>query len=132
MAIEQPDIAFADIALQDIRAAEAARVIGMLDVRDLPSRAERWMEAGIETSSIRALVDSEPLSRAILLSDVASELGLTFGSTQEARAVHARTVIDAMAESETPGVIAYHFSNNYTDDLSSRVRGAISRFFRRR
>lgn len=123
-------------ALDELRRAEAARVLGLLDPQTLPALANQWLVDGLESENVRALADANSKAsqgvRLALLAEAAEEAGVHFASTAEARALHASSVIAAMATSANPSLVAMTFSNNYTDELSSRVSRAIGKVLRRR
>ena len=123
-------------ARDELRRAEAARVLGLLDPATLPALARQWTADGIDSDNLRALADTDPEApdgvRFALLAEAADDEGIHFASTAEARALHASSVISAMRTSGNPTMVAMTFSNNYTDELSSRVSRAIGRVLRRR
>lgn len=125
-----------DSAVDELRRAEAARVLGLLDPASLQPLASQWVTDGLASDNIRALASPGSQGSAgvllALLSEAASDEGIHFANTAEARALHASSVIAAMATSANPTMVAMTFSNNYTDELSSRVSRLIGRVLRRR
>jgi hypothetical protein len=121
-------------AIAQIRAAEAARMIGLLDDAVLVAQADDWVAAGVESDSLTTLVSGEttPALRAGLLADVAASVGVHFATRSDARSVHAMTVIDQMTKSGDLVGDVMRFSNNYTDEVSGKMHGAFGRLFRRK
>ena len=119
------------VAIQQIRAAEAARVLGLLDTRGLADRAQRWVDAGITTEGAYRLSDTDsdadPSELALLIRQTAAETGVHFETTAEARSVHAISVIASMATSTDLTGDILRFSNNYTDEVTGKLSGAIRR-----
>jgi hypothetical protein len=121
----------------DIRRAEASRLLGLLNADGLAERAGTWLDGGVDTQNVRALVgsvDDEEISagvRLALVAEIAAELGLGFGSLQEARTVQAEDIIRSMSSGETVGPQIFDLSNGVTDELTARIRRAIGRVFRR-
>ena len=120
-------------ALAQIRAAEAARVIGLLDDGLLVSRAPGWAVAGVESAALADLLAADTASdRAASLAHVAADVDVHFATTSEARSEHALTVIDTMTKSGDLVADVMRFSNNYTDEVSGKLRGTFDRLFRKR
>ena len=123
-------------ALEELRRAEAARVLGLLDPATLQPLASQWALDGLESENVQALAavgtQASPGVLLALLAEAASDEGIHFANTAEARALHASSVIAAMATSANPTMVAMTFSNNYTDELSTRVSRLISRVLRRK
>jgi hypothetical protein len=119
-------------ARRDIRRAEAARVLGLLDSFGLPERAQNWIVDGADSSSVRALavapVDaaSERL-RDALLTDIAAERDLSFASVQDARTFQAEEIIRARSFNLDAGSQLVSLSNAYTDELIQKLRGFVAR-----
>jgi len=119
------------VAIQQIRAAEAARVLGLLDTDRLAARAQQWVDAGITTEGAYRLSDADsdtsPDELAALVKQTAAETGVHFSTTAEARAVHAQSVIASMATSADLTGDILRFSNNYTDEVTGKLSGVIRR-----
>ena len=111
-------------------------MLGLLDPATLPARAEQWLADGLDSGNVRALARTDAAAsdgvRMALLAEIAEENGIHFENTAEARALHARDVIAAMATSANPTAVAMTFSNNYTDEVSSKISRAVGRLLRRR
>ena len=126
-----------DVALREIRAAEAARMVGVLDIAELPQQAQQWVVDGISQPSARALaalagsVLAAAHNRAVLLATLASECHVNFANLAEARAVHADTVIRTMVTGGDFPRAVFDFSNSYTDHIASRLGRALRRSFGR-
>ncbi|GAA4685576.1 hypothetical protein [Frondihabitans cladoniiphilus] len=122
-------------ALREIRAAEAARILGLLPAGGLVDRAEGWAAAGVtQPEIVRLATDatvSDPTALA-LLGQAAARLGLTFASTQEARKAYVDDVLPDLAGSPYVGSLTFTLSNNFTDELTRNTRGRLGRLFRRR
>ena len=121
------------VAVEQITSAEAARVIGLLDDSTLVTRAQSWLTAGIDSDALRALAADATTAgiRSALLAEVASDVGVHFATTGEARSLHALTVIDQMTKSGDLVADVMRFSNNYTDEVTGKLRGAFDRLFKR-
>jgi hypothetical protein len=123
-------------ARHDIRRAEAARILGLLDGIGLPERARGWLVDGADTANVRALATS-PIGldgdriRMALLREIAEELRLGFPSLQAARTFHAEEIIRARHFGADIGQQLYGLSNGYTDELVRRFRGVLARLARR-
>ena len=132
----EPALRTSGTAVDEIRRAEAARTLGLLDPSTLQVRAGQWLADGVDSPNVRALAraNSETSDgiRLALLAEIAEENGVHFETTAEARALHASSVIAAMATSSNPTLVAMTFSNNYTDEVSSRIFRAVGRIFHRR
>ncbi|WP_157970512.1 hypothetical protein [Nakamurella deserti] len=109
-------------ALRDLRAADAARVLGLLDPATLPERARHWTGQGLVTPAALALAggtggtDRFP----VLLATVAAEHGVSVADVPTARAVHAEAVLGMTGAAFGPAV--FELANTVTDGLTSRVR----------
>jgi hypothetical protein len=121
-------------ALQEIRSAEAARVLGLLDAIPLPRQAAQWISDGIDSGNVRALAGAEtsgadptPQILAELLGAVAREQGVTFHTLQDARKVHARSLIAMISNPAEFGPQVFGLSNTVTDEFAARIQ----RFLRR-
>jgi hypothetical protein len=126
-------------AHEEIRVAEAARIVGLLDVTTLPQKAAQWVADGVTSANAQALAglaaaDAVPSSdglRSALLAETASDLGLGFATTQEARTLHAAEIIRAMSAGENAGAQIYGLSNGFTDEVTGRLRGFLARLLKR-
>ena len=131
-----PAVRTPETAVDKIRHSEAARMLGLLDPATLSARAEQWLADGLDSANVRALAHTDGEAsdgvRLALLAEIAAENDVHFTNTAEARALHARDVIAAMATSANPTAVAMTFSNNYTDEVSSKISRAIGRLLRRR
>lgn len=94
-------------ALAEIRAAEAARMLGLLVSSELPARAGEWLAAGVDTPNVRALAGASAEVtagvRAALLAEIAGDTHQAPATLAEARAIHAETVIARMTAHPAPG-----------------------------
>ncbi|KQQ28912.1 hypothetical protein ASF54_09920 [Frondihabitans sp. Leaf304] len=116
-------------ALDDIRLAEAARMLGIHDVDELAGRAQAWLADGVESPSIALLVESGDLpeeQRLRILRSAAVELDLTFASLQTARTYYVQRSLPELTTVEGAAGIAA-LSNGLTDEWTGRLR----RLFRR-
>ncbi len=109
-------------ALHDLRAAEAARVLGLLDPAGLPTRAQEWVRHGLTTPAVRALASGGVAGPEVLLATAASELGVSIPDDATARAVHARQVIAITARGGDAGAALFALSNSVTDGVTARLR----------
>lgn len=118
-------------ALRDLRAAEAARVLGLLDLGSLPGRAAVWVENGVDTPAARALAaggdGSQAVSPTVLVATLAAEHGVAIHDLATARAVHAESVIGLLGTGgDFPGAV-FGLSNSVTDSVTGGVRRWWSR-----
>jgi hypothetical protein len=124
-------------ARDDVRKAEAARILDVLETANLPARAQSWLAGGIDTPNVRALAglaDSPEVSdgvRRALVAEIASDLGITFDSLQDARRIHAEHIIQTMSQGANLGPQIFALSNGVTDELTGRLRRVIDRLRRR-
>jgi hypothetical protein len=123
-------------ARRDIRRAEAARILGLLDSAELPERALSWIADGAESPSVHALVvaPTDPASdgvRRALLGEIVTERGLGFSTIQDARSFQAEEIIRARSFNLDVGSQIVTLSNGYTDELVSKLRGFIARLAHR-
>jgi hypothetical protein len=121
-------------ARDDIRLAEAARMLGLLTVDGLTERAMDWISGGIDTPNVRALArpsDASDGVRLALVAEIAADLGVGFPTTQDARNAQAEHVIRSMHAGENTGGQIYALANSYTDELVSRLRLWLGRVLRR-
>jgi hypothetical protein len=75
-------------ALEEIRLAEARRILGFENPGDLATRATGWLEAGVVSHSIESLATGGPWTdeRSLrILRSAAVELEVTFVTPQAAR-----------------------------------------------
>lgn len=109
-------------AIRDLRAADAARVLGLLDPATLPGRAQGWIAHGLVTPAALALAGGTDRgdSATVLLATVAAECGVSVDDVPTARAVHAEAVL-GMAGTEV-GPAVFDLANSVTDGLTSRLR----------
>jgi hypothetical protein len=122
-------------ARDDIRRAEAARMLGLLAADALPERATRWLAGGAGTANVRALAQSWEASsgvRLALVAEIAGELGLGIASDQEARQVQAETIIRSINSGQDFSRDLFALSNSYTDAATGRVSLFLGRFLRGR
>ncbi|MBF4577229.1 hypothetical protein [Frondihabitans sp. VKM Ac-2883] len=116
-------------ALDDIRLAEAARMLGIHDVDGLAGRAQAWLADGVESPSVALLAESGDLpeeQRLRILRSAAVELDLTFVSLQTARTYYVQRSLPELTTVEGAAGIAA-LSNGLTDEWTGRLR----RLFRR-
>jgi hypothetical protein len=121
-------------ARRDIRRAEATRMLGMLDVSDLPERAQRWLADGADSANVRALAAGEAATegvRSALVHEIATEFGELFTTTQDARRFQAEEIIRARTFDLDVGGQIFSLSNGLTDDLARRLRGFFTRVIHR-
>jgi hypothetical protein len=123
-------------ARRDIRRAEAARVLGLLDSSGLPERARNWIIDGADSSNVRALSiapadTASERGREALLTVIAAERGLGFASVQDARTFHAEEIIRARSFNLDVGSQIVSLSNAYTDELIHKLRGFVARLTHR-
>jgi hypothetical protein len=121
-------------AHEEIRAAEAARVLGVLDPGPLPVRAVQWMNDGIDSRNVRALAevvasDQTPGDEVLtaLLAEIARDEHISFANRQEARALHSDTVIAMLRNPAEFSAHTYRFSNSVTDDIVAWLRRRFRR-----
>ncbi|MCU1403752.1 MAG: hypothetical protein JWQ43_55 [Glaciihabitans sp.] len=123
----------ANVAMQEIRLAEATRVLGMLEAGALDAEASGWLLDGVDSPSLHSLAKAADADQLILLADTARELGLSFRSVQDARAFHINAVL---AEGNMRVAMeSFSISNNFSDHLSSAFRRMVDVFtgcFRKR
>jgi hypothetical protein len=122
-------------AIREIRAAEAARVLGLLDAKPLPAKAEKWMQDGVDSANVRALAGAttsgaNPTDQILaeLLAAIAREHGVAFASLQEARSIHAEQVVSLMGTGGDFGAQVFGLSNSVTDEMVARLRRLVARF----
>jgi hypothetical protein len=127
-----------DVALGELRSAEAARRLGLLDTRPLPALAAQWIADGIDSANVRALAGSNtsganPTSQVLaeLLGSVAREQNVSFATLQEARKVHAESLISLISRPAELGPQVFGLSNTVTDELADRARHFFARLRRR-
>jgi hypothetical protein len=126
-------------ARKEIREAEAARVLGLLEAEGLPEQASQWLVDGVATPNIRALaglvgvpVEDVPDGvRSALVAEIAHDLSITFASSAEARSIHSEHIVRSMSQGAQMSASIYGLSNGFTDEWSGRVRGFFARLFRR-
>ncbi len=119
-------------AREDIRRAEAARVVGQLDAGTLSVRASGWRDAGLDSSNVRALAgasDADVSSgvKSALLAEIAAEFGLGFATLQEARSVRAVDIVRSMGAGENVSAEIFGLSNGLTDEWVARFRSLFRR-----
>ena len=122
-----------DAALAEIRAAEAARVLGVLDSQSLPALAARWVDDGLVTPDVQALAaaaDTPRTDRLRMLATIAAASGTTFADVAAARAAHIEGMISTIDPARFPSQ-AFHRSNGYTDELTAKARALLSRLIGR-
>ncbi|MCU1469498.1 MAG: hypothetical protein JWQ39_647 [Glaciihabitans sp.] len=122
-------------ARDDIRRAEAARMLELLVTDHLPERATRWIAEGADTANARALAQSTEASsgvRLALVAEIAAELGLGIASDQEARQVQAETIIRSISSGQNFSRDLFALSNSYTDAATGRVSQFLGRLLRGR
>ena len=119
-------------AREDLRRAEAARLLDQLDAAGLAERAARWDAAGLASSNVSALAAatdpevSDGVKRA-LVAEIATEFGLGFSTLQEARNVRAIDIVRLMSDGEDVGVELFGLSNGFTDEWMARVKSFFIR-----
>ena len=123
-------------ARRDIRRAEAARVLGLLDSSSLPTRAQNWIVDGADSPNVRALsiaptVAASERVRDALLTEIAAERGLGFASIQDARTFQAEEIIRARSFNLDVNSQIVSLSNAYTDELWQKLRGFVARLTHR-
>lgn len=111
-------------ALEDLRAAEAARVLGLLDTATLPPRARRWTQQALISPATLALAGAAPGASGplVLLATVASEHGVSIHDVATARAVHAESIIGIAGRGGDVSGSLFDLSNSVTDGLTGGVR----------
>ena len=109
-------------------------MLGLLDATSLPSLAQRWMIAGLDSANLRALAGAStsganPTAQVLseLLAGIALEYGVRFASLQEARAVHAEHVVSLIGRPQEFGPQVFGLSNTVTDELVARLRRVLAR-----
>ncbi|MEP6980362.1 MAG: hypothetical protein ABJA16_06320 [Nakamurella sp.] len=121
-------------AVRDLRAAEAARVLGLLDPDALPTRARRWIESGIDTPAARALAasswDPTQSNPTVLVATVASEHDVAIHDIAVAQAVHAQSVIGLIGQGGDFSGALLDLANSVTDGLTGRAHRWWVRFSR--
>lgn len=121
-------------ALREIRVAEAGRMLGLLPAGSLVDRAAGWAAVGITSPGILRLAFAADVTNdeALgLLAHDAAALGLSFGSTREARAVYVGDVLPDLITSADPGTLSMTVSNNFTDEVTGTARRILGRLRRR-
>jgi hypothetical protein len=124
------------VAREEIRRAEAARVLGLLDAADQPANAAQWLLDGIDTPNVHALaglagpagMDVSGGVKEALVAEIAADLGISFSTLQDARRVHANEIIRSFSQGDIESAQIYGLSNGFTDEWSAKLR----RFFSRR
>ena len=110
-------------ALRDLRAADAARVLGVLDPTGLTARAREWHAQGVTSPAVRALAaGGTTAGPAVLLATAAAELGVSVPDEATARVVQARAVIAVTARGGDAGQALFALSNSVTDGITGRLR----------
>jgi hypothetical protein len=128
-------LGLASDARGDIRRAEASRVLGLLRAEGLAERAGGWLDGGVDTQNVRALVgsvDDPEISdgvRVALVAEIAAELGLGFTNLQEARALQAEEIIRSMSAGENMSPQIFDLSNGVTDEFAAKLMARLRRFF---
>lgn len=120
-------------AVRDLRAAEAARVLGLLDPAALPARARRWIDSGIDTPAARALAaggDPAQSNPTVLVATVAPEHDVAIHDVAVARAVHAQSVIGLLGQGGDFSGALLDLANSVTDGLTVRAHRWWGRFSR--
>ena len=111
-------------ALRDLGAAEAARVLGLLDTAALPARARRWVQLGLTTPAAAALAAGTPEAPvdnpAVLLATLAAECGVSIHDPVVARSVHAEAILTMAGQDQATSL--FTFSNSITDGITGRLR----------
>jgi hypothetical protein len=121
-------------AEHDIRRAEARRLLGMLDVDELPQRARGWLADGADSSNVRALAAGETATdgvRMALVQEIAAEFGLGFARLQDARRFQAEEILRARGFGSDVSEQIYTLSNGLTDEAVSRLRRFFARLIHR-
>lgn len=121
-------------AVADLRAAEAARVLGLLDVTTLAGRARWWIDSGIDTPAARALAAAAagpPVPPTVLLATLAAEHGVAVHDIATARAIHAEMIIGLAGQGGDFSRALFGLSNSVTDGFTSGVRRWWGRHRRR-
>ncbi|AMM19285.1 hypothetical protein AX769_02980 [Frondihabitans sp. PAMC 28766] len=117
-------------ALDEIRLAEARRMLGLGSADDLGTQAAGWLERGVRSPSLELLAaapDPTPDEALRLLRAAAVELDLTFATAQAARAHYVQQNLATLTTAQGVAGIA-DVSNGMTDAFEARLR----RLFRRR
>jgi hypothetical protein len=113
----------ADVALREIREAEASRMLGLLDADPLDAHAAGWLADGVDSPALRSLARSGDSGAAAvklaLLAEAAAELGLSFRGVQDARGFHIRATMSDVDGITRAGQESFSISNAFTDQLSS-------------
>jgi hypothetical protein len=121
-------------ALDELRTAEAQRMLGLGDGLSLRARAEGWLAEGLVSPSLELLAASYDLpdDEALrLLRSAAVELDVVFATTQGARAHYLAASMSTLTTAEgVGGIVAV--SNGVTDELTARARRALARVFGRK
>ncbi|ROQ40072.1 hypothetical protein EDF46_1709 [Frondihabitans sp. PhB188] len=121
-------------ALDELRTAEARRMLGLEDGTALRARAEAWLAQGLISPSLELLAASYDLTdgEALrLLRSAAVELDVVFATTQKARSHYLTASMSTLTTAEgVGGIVAV--SNGVTDELTARARRALARVFGRR
>ena len=121
----------------DIRLAEAARILGVLPVAELPSRALEWLDGGIDSPNVRSLagfIDGEGVTdgvRLALMAEIASDLGIRFATVQDARSLHAEHLVLSMTAGGNVSPDIFALSNGMTDELTGRLSRFLGRLLGR-
>jgi hypothetical protein len=117
-------------AFDEIKLAEARRMLGLAQPVDLAARAEGWLAAGVRSPSLELLAispDITPEESLRLLRAAAVELDLAFATAQAARTYSIQASLPELTTAAGIGEIT-GYSNGMTDALEARLR----RLFRRR
>ncbi|RKR76031.1 hypothetical protein [Frondihabitans australicus] len=117
-------------AFDEIRLAEARRMLGLAQTDDLSTRAELWLSQGVRSPSLELLAvspDATPEESLRLLRAAAVELDLAFETPQAARTYSIQASLPSLTSMQGVGEIT-DYSNGMTDALERRLR----RLFRRR
>ena len=114
-------------ALKDLRAAEAARILGLLDTSTLAARAGRWVQQGLSSTATLELAATGdgaggPQSPLVLLATVASEHGISIPDVGVARAVHAESIIGLAGAGGDISESLFDLSNSVTDGVTGGLR----------
>jgi hypothetical protein len=123
-------------ARRDIRRAEAARVLGLLDSSGLPERARSWIVDGADSPTVRALAmapadSASDGARHALLIEIAAERGLGFTRVQDARTFQAQEIIRARSFNLDVSSQIFSLANAYTDEVIHKLRGFVARLTHR-